>query len=231
MIGNEITEKMRNRIVYIEKSVYSPMFVAGLEEQLRQMEEYEGEKTGWDYIDIGYAKEQIVRQVRKMDKFPCSEEELIRRAAHIANFAHMIIFERLKYRKPVEESDGEDGPCKYCREHKNEHRIGALKYTLAECLACGREFPADPIPEPVEESDGERFDQKMKQEQTRPLDAIKCPACGAYGEDHIKPDLPTWHPGLTTDRICWDCYARFSKLQQVDGVTRYVKDGEVYSSI
>jgi hypothetical protein len=70
---------------------FDKMFETGNRAQLVQMEAND-DKSGWDNIDILYANRRIGEIAENMSwTHDTDYEELINKAANIANFAHMII--------------------------------------------------------------------------------------------------------------------------------------------
>lgn len=92
---------------------YKELFEAGNKAQLEQMERFEDDKDGWENIDLCYGvnklkqkaietKEHLERLSQRIfegDKYKRIEkketlqriEDIRKKAAHSANFAHMII--------------------------------------------------------------------------------------------------------------------------------------------
>ncbi len=88
-------------------NIYNELFKSGNKAQLEKMIENEDEKGGWDCIDLDFAISEITHNIEALERYSKALEidpdllkdinilhKMIReKAANIANFAHMIIYD------------------------------------------------------------------------------------------------------------------------------------------
>ena len=89
------------------ENIYNELFEHGNKAQLEKMIENEDEKGGWDCIDLDFAISEIFNNIEALKRYSKALEidpdllkdinvlhKMIReKAANIANFTHMIIYD------------------------------------------------------------------------------------------------------------------------------------------